>query len=107
MKEQDYRITNSEEYKQYIKALCHLASGYISQIRVQFAEQAYDMYANETIRSLVLAYGEEYEKREARRLRDFSHVSQFGAVTDESLEDSVLNNTHEYAEAIKFLFKIH
>lgn len=100
------RIRNSEEYNQYMKALCRLASEYVSRIRVQFAEKAFDMYQNETVRKIVLAYGEEIEDLEAHRLRDFLRVSESGAVTEESLNDWCLNNAKHYASTIKFLFDI-
>lgn len=103
---QDYKITNSDEYKTYLNALCHLASGYVSRIRVRFAEQAYEMYQNETIRKIVLAYGEEYDRREKDRLRAFTHTATYGAVTDECLDDSCLNNASAYGQTIKMLFDI-
>lgn len=105
-KEQDYKIKNSESYKLYLAALCKLASQYVSSIRVQFAEKAYEMYANETVRKLVLAYGLEVEGLEKDRLRSFRYVSEYGATTPEHLNDSCLNNAHNYGAAIRFLFGI-
>lgn len=105
--EQDYKITSSEEYKKYMKALCRLASGYISRIRIQFAERAYEKYQDETIRKIVLAYGEEAEKLDHDRLRDFVHCSEYGAISEESLNDSCLNNAGSYGKTIKFLFDIN
>ena len=106
MKEQEYKITSSEEYQQYLWSLCKLASGYVSRIRVQFAEKAYEMYQNETIRRIVLAYGEEIEKLEHDRFRDFRHAAQYGACTPDSLDDSCLNNARHYGNTIKMLFDI-
>ena len=106
MKEQDYKIINSEDYKEYLKALCHLASGYVSRIRVQFAEKAYEMYQNETVRRIVLAYGEEIEKLEHDRLKDFERAARYGACTVESLEDSCLNHADHYGQTLKMLFDI-
>ena len=106
MKEQDYTITRTDEYKEYLKALCRLASHYVSRIRVQFAEKAYEMYQNETVRRIVLAYGEEVEKLEKDRFRDFRFVSEYGAVTPESLDDSCLNKARSYGDTIKMLFDI-
>lgn len=106
MTEQNLTITTSEEYKDYIKALCKLASAYVSRIRVQFAEKAYDKYQDATVRRLVLAYGEEIEKLEESRLQDFRYVSQNGATTPEHLNDTCLNNAKHYAAAIKMLFDI-
>ena len=104
--EQDYRIISSEEYQAYIKALCRLASGYVSKIRVQFAEKAYEMYQNETVRKLVLAYGEEAEKLDESRLRDFQFVTYYGATTPEHLDDCCLNHAEHYGQTIKMLFEI-
>lgn len=104
--DQDLKITHSEEYKKYIEALCQLASGYVSRIRVQFAEKAYDMYQNETVRRIVLAYGEEIEKLRESRLNDFRFAADFGAVSQDSLEDFPLNNARHYGQTIKMLFDI-
>lgn len=106
MKEQDIKITNSEEYKAYLKALCRLASGYVSRIRVQFAEKAYEMYQNETVRKIALAYGEEVEKLDEGRFRDFRMVASSGKTSDECLEDSCLNNARHYGATLKMLFDI-
>ena len=105
-KEQDYKITASEEYKEYMKALCRLASGYVSRIRVQFAEKAYEKYQDETTRRIVLAYGEQAEKLDNSRLRDFEFVSVYGATTPDHLEDDCLNNADSYGHTIKMLFDI-
>ena len=101
-----FQITRTEEYKQYMKALCRLASGYVSRIRVQFAEKAFDKYQDATIRRIVLAYGEQIEKLDAQRLRDFETVSENGATTPECLEDSCLNYASDYGHTIKMLFDI-
>ena len=106
MKEQDINITTSIEYGEYLKALSYLASGYVSRIRVQFAERAYDKYMDETTRRIVLEYGKEYEKLQESRLRDFRHCAHFGAATTGALEDSVLNNAQSYGKTIKMLFDI-
>ena len=100
------RITQSDEYKTYLRSLCRLASSYVSRIRVQFAEKAFEKYQNETIRRLVLAYGEEIEKLDNSRLFDFTSVSEHGATTPERLEDTCLNNARHYSAAIKLLFDI-
>lgn len=96
-------ITQSEEYKGYIKALCRLAYAYVPEIRKQFAAKAFDMYSNETIRKLVLAYGEEIEKLEKDRLRDFSFAADY-TDSEYSLEGSCLNNAGHYEAAIKLFF---
>ena len=106
MKEQEFKITSSEEYKEYLQALCRLASQYVSRIRVQFAEKAYEMYQNETVRRIVYAYGEEVEKLDSDRYTDFKHVAEFGACTPDSLNDSCLNNARHYGNTIKMLFDI-
>lgn len=103
----EWKTMQTEEYAAYIKALCRLASGYVSRVRVQFAEKAFEKYADPTVRKLVLAYGEEIEKLDAERLRDFAFAARYGAVTNESLEDSCLNNAREYGKAIWFLFEIN
>lgn len=106
MSVEELKIINSDEYKAYIKALCWAAEGYISRIRVQFAEKAFEMYNNETVRKIVLAYGDEHEKLEERRLRDFTHVACYGAATKDSLTDDCLNNAGHYQATIKLLFDI-
>lgn len=98
-----YEIISSDEYKAYIKALCRLASQYIAEIRQKYAARAYELYANETIRQLVLAYGEEVEKLDQDRLRDFSFVAEYPNF-EGHLEDSCLNNARHYEAAIKFFF---
>lgn len=100
------RTIHSDEYKAYLAALCRLASMYVSRIRVQFAERAYENYADPTIRRMVLAYGDEAEKLDRDRLSDFRHVSEYGADDDAWLKDSCLNNASAYAKAIWFLFDI-
>ena len=102
----NWEITHTDEYKAYLSALCRLASNYVSRIRVKFAERAFEKYADTTIRKLVLAYGKEAEKLDEDRLRDFRYVSEYGATTEGHLEDSCLNNAHEYGKAIWFLFGI-
>lgn len=100
------KVMQSEDYKTYIKALCWVAEDYVSRIRVQFAKKAFEMYANETVRKIVMAYAKEHEALEERRLRDFRHVAEYGACTDESLNDDCLNNARHYAATIKMLFEI-
>ena len=106
MSVEELKVIHSEEYKAYIKALCLVAKEYVSRIRVQFAEKAFEMYSNETVRKIVLAYGEEYEKLEERRLSDFTHVANYGACSEESLNDDCLNNARHYGATIKMLFEI-
>lgn len=106
MKEQDYKILNSEEYAEYLKALCRLASQYVSRIRAQFANKAYDMYQNETVRRIVYAYGEQVEKLDAYRLREFRYACKYGVEKPEFLGDDCLNNAGSYGETIKMLFDI-
>lgn len=106
MSVEELKTIASAEYKTYIKALCWIAEDYISRIRVQFAEKAFEMYGNETVRKIVMAYAEEHEKLEARRLRDFMNVAEHGACSEESLNDDCLNNARHYAATIKMLFEI-
>lgn len=105
MREQNYKITRTEEYKNYMKALCRLACQYVSEIRVQFADKAYDMYQNETVRKIVLEYGKEAEKLDEDRLRSFRHVSEYGP-TDYGMPDTCLSNAEHYAKTIYMLFDI-
>ena len=99
-------LQKSEEYQYYMKSLCKLASTYVARIRQQFAAKAIEMYQNETVRRLVIEYGKEVETLEAHRLRDF----KFAAVDADgmvlSLEDSCLNKSSSYGDAIKLLFDI-
>lgn len=98
--------TQSEEYQEYIAALCRLSSRYVSRIRVQFAEKAYDKFQDETTRRIVLAYGEEAARLDKSRLRDFRFVSEYGATTPDHLNDDCLNNADHYANTIRMLFDI-
>lgn len=98
-----YEVTRSAEYEAYIEALCHLASVYIPEIRRQFAAKAVELFQNETIRRLVLAYGEEAKKLEKERLREFAWAARYPEY-EYSLEDTCLNNACHYAAAIKLFF---
>lgn len=98
-----FEVIHSAEYKAYIKALCHLASQYIPEIRRQFAAKAVELFQKETIRRLVLAYGEEAKKLEEERLREFTWAANY-TESEYSLEDSCLNNAGHYAAAIKLFF---
>lgn len=100
-------ITQSAEYRTYIAALCRLASQYVPEIRQQYAARAYEMFQNESVRRLVLAYGEERERLEESRLREFLWASEPGRESNTySLEDTCLNNARHYGEAIRFFFEI-
>lgn len=99
----DWKIRHTDEYGAYIEALCHMASGYVARIRLRFAERAFEMYKNETVRKLVLAYGAEHKKLEEDRLFWFKSASEHSS-TEGALEDSCLNNAKHYAKAVWFLF---
>lgn len=103
---EDWKVMRSEEYETYLKALCRLSAGYVSRIRVKFAERAYEKFTDPTIRKLVLAYGAECEDLDRHRLNDFKYVAKYGATTEESMTDWCLNNSGHYAKAIWFLFGI-
>ena len=103
---ENFKITHSEEYAAYIAALCKLSSHYVSPIRVKFAERAFAKYADPAVRKLVLAYGEEAEDLEKDRLREFKWASEYGATSDESMNDSCLNHAKSYGDAIFLLFGI-
>lgn len=106
-KEQDYKIKQSEEYKTYMKALCRLASQYVTQIRVQFAAKAYEKYQDETTRRIVIAYGEAAEELDAYLLKHFTWESEEEEPNEEWLKDDILNNAKHYAATIKMIFDIH
>ena len=101
------KIRQSEEYKQYLAALCRLASQYVPRIRRQFAVQAFDKFQDTTVRRLVLAYGEEIEKLSKDRLRDFKFLAEHTEADYMSMEDSCLAHAGQYGEAIKFLFGVN
>lgn len=103
---QDYKITQSEEYKAYIKALCTLSSQYVTRIRAQFCIKAYEMYQDKTVRRIVLAYGEEHEKLEEYRLMKFMWESEKEEPDETFLKDDVLNKANAYGDTIKMLFDI-
>ena len=110
-----WQIRRSEEYKTYMKALCRLAARWVPRIRIQFAEKAFDKFQDESIRKLVLAYGEEYEKLDAERLHDFCRADEnfdddfygnYNVDPTTYLEDSCLIHAGEYAQALFYLFDI-
>lgn len=101
-----FRITHTEEYKAYLKALCRMASKWVPEIRVQYARKAYEMYADETVRRIVLEYGKEVEKLDEDRLRDFRFVSENPDFGPNHLEDSCLNHSGDYAQTVFMLFDI-
>ena len=104
--EQDFKITHSQEYKNYIDALCTLSSRYVVRIRKQFCEKAYEKYQDETTRRIVLAYGEEHEKLIESRKRNFFWESEKDEPKEDFLKDDILNNAEAYASTIYMLFEI-
>lgn len=107
----DFELIQSEVYKDYMKALALYTRGYVPRIRCKFAAKAEEMYHNETVRKLVLAYGREYEKRELDYICNFKRtVDNFEPelieTMEESFEDSCLNKAASYGDAIKLLFGI-
>ena len=103
----DVSVNNTPEFKTYLEALCRLASVYVPRIRVQFAEKAVEKFRDETIRKLVLAYGEEMKKLDDDRLRDFTWMAEGKATVSSNLEDSCVNKVHSYHDAIELLFEIN
>lgn len=99
-------ITNTPEYKAYIAALCRLASQFVPRLRRQFADKAFDLYSDENVRRLVIAYGEEAKKLDEYRLREFSLVAEDPTSCPYELEDDCLNRAKSYADAIRFFFEI-
>ena len=104
--EHDYKVTTSAEYKEYVRALCRLASTYITPIRHKLAVQAYDMYHNETVRQIVLAYGKEAEKLDEYRYRNFDYASEYPDTPEDWLKDDCLNKAASYEDTIKMLFGV-
>lgn len=101
-------IRHSEEYKQYIAALCRWASRFVPRIRAQYARQAFDKYQDETTRRVVLAYGEEAQKLDKSRLLDFDFISEHPEweTAETALEDFSLNNAGKYGATLALLFNI-
>ena len=109
--EKDIKVLLSEEYKQYIAALADCACYYVDRIRIQFAEKAYQNYFNETIKKLVIAYGEESEKLRKQRERDFYFAVEYyddyiKEGREVSVKDSCINKEKAYREALLLLFDI-
>lgn len=102
------KIRHSEEYKKYTAALCRWASQFVPRIRAQYARQAFDKFQDETTRRIVLAYGEEAEKLDASRLRDFGFIADHPdwESAETSLEDFCCNNAGNYGTTIALLFNI-
>lgn len=101
-----YRITHTEEYRDYLRALCRMASRWVPEIRLQYARKAYEMYANETVRRIVLEYGKEAVKLDADRLFYFELASENEDSDEVSVRDSCLNQAEHYAQTIFMLFDI-
>ena len=104
MKNYDVKVTQSEEYKTYVAALARLSSQYVAEIRRQYAAKAYELYAVEPVRRLVLAYWAEVQKLDADRIRAFTWAALDDAPEAASLEDFCLNKAGAYATAISFYF---
>ena len=94
------------EYKTYTAALCRLASQFVPHIRRQFADKALDLYNNESVRRLVIAYGEEAKKLDDYRLREFELVASPPGEHPHELNDDCLNRAKSYADTIRFFFEV-
>lgn len=103
---QDWEITHSEEYREYLEALCTLASQYVVRIRKQFCQKAYEKYKDETTRRIVLEYGREQKKLVEKRINNFIWEAAKEDPTEGFLEDDILNNAGGYASTIYMLFDI-
>lgn len=105
---EELKIKQSEEYKEYLKALCRWSSQFVTRIRAQYARKAFQMYQNETVRRIVLAYGEEAEDLDAQRLRDFDFIVDHPdyETAETALEDWCLNKASSYGQTIALLFEI-
>ena len=106
------KLTHQEDYEKYIKGLAHVSERWVAHIREQFARKAVEMFKNETVRKLVLAFEDEYEKLQDDYARSFRWAANHYAVVEEddnynpSLETSCLNKAESYADAIWLLFGI-
>lgn len=101
------KITTSEEWKEYIAALSECASYYVPRIRQQFAAKAFENFQNETIKKLVIAYGEEAEKLRESRKRDFMFYAENpDMIKDDYLKDTCLSHEGDYRNTLMFLFGI-
>ena len=78
-------------------------------------QKAFDMYQDETVRKLVLAYGEEAEKLDEDRFNDFCRADEnfdedfygkYNVDPKTYLKDSCLIYAGEYAQALFYLFGI-
>lgn len=105
---EELKIKQSEEYKEYLKALCRWSSQFVTRIRAQYARKAFQMYQNETVRRIVLAYGEEAEDLDKHRLQDFDFIADHPEheTAEVALEDWCLNKANSYGETIALLFEI-
>lgn len=104
---QDYNITHSEEYKEYLSALCRCASCWIAELRIQYAQKAYEMYQNETVRKIVLEYGKLVKKADEYNLKRFTWAAEDPETsTADSVRGDCLNKAGSLADTIYFLFDI-
>lgn len=105
---EEMSIKHSEEYQTYLKALCRWASQYVTRIRAQYARKAFKMYQNETVRRIVLAYGEEAEDLDKHRLHDFDFIADHPEweTAETALEDWCLSKASSYGQTIALLFEI-
>lgn len=103
----DYSIIHSEEYKEYIYALYRCSSCWIDELRIQYAQKAYEMYKNETIRKIVLEYGKEIKKADEYNLRRFTWAAEDpDTSTSSDVRGDCLNKAGSLADTIYFLFDI-
>ena len=103
--EQDYRTTSSEEYKAYLAALWRCSAHWVDKIQIQYARKAYEMYQNETVRKLVLKYGEQIAKLDEYCMDRFRYASKYEDASP-NLHDDCLNIAGSLAQSIHFLFDI-
>ena len=108
----DYKILTSEDYQKYMKGLALYSFQYVESVRRKFAVKAWEMYQNETVRKLVIAYGEEYTAREQSYIRDFCFAvehyepEKIQELNEAHFGTSCLNRAHSYGDTIKFFFGI-
>lgn len=102
--------TQSPEYRQYLKSLARMASHWVPKIRLQYAEKAYEMYQDPTVRKIISAYQAEIDKLDDDLYRGFLNASEYPDYPDNlklcHMETSCLNHAADYAQTIFLLFGI-
>jgi hypothetical protein len=53
---QDIEIISTKEFKEFIEDLAYFANNYITKIRRQLTENAFEIYQNETVKKMLHEY---------------------------------------------------